>query len=245
MHFDSEPDARPRGRIHTHEAAVLQRVSGHYAVDLHPGDIYYPAIEPGSLLWTAYAIIAPLTNRVTVVLDRAEFSPARCYQTIAAERVNVFLASAESVRKLVRAGHGPAAELDLSALRLPACPEATLPPEAVTFCEEVFGRPLHASLFEPEFGAIVIAEFLALPVQPGSIGKPLPGVQAALARSRDRRLERVRQGQGELVLRLLPDGKLTGHDDGQVLPTHGEGRWFATGRQAWCDADGNFYLTPD
>ena len=114
------------------------------------------------------------------------------------------------------------------------------------FTAEVLGRPVHASLFEPSYAALVIANYVALEVQPGAIGKPVPGIEAAILRMRDGKSERVSEGEGELALKLRrhaapgADADETRHSLGE-----GAGYWFQTGRLASCDGEGNFWLSAE
>jgi acetyl-CoA synthetase len=150
----------------------------------------------------SYGIIAPLTNRATLVLDEAEFDVERWYEILERERVTVFYTAPTAIRRLMRAGRDLALRRDLSALRFLASVGEPLNAEAVVWSEELFGRPFHDNWWQTETGGIMIANFASMPVKPGSMGKSLPGVQAAVVRrGTGGAIELVDEGQGELALR--------------------------------------------
>ena len=79
-----------------------------------------------------------------------------------------------------------------------------LNPEAVEWGRMALGRPFHDNWWQTETGGIMIANFLAMDIKPGSMGKPLPGIEAAIVRrSANGSIEVINdpEEQGELALR--------------------------------------------
>ena len=83
---------------------------------------------------------------------------------------------------LMRAGAEPARGRDLSHLRFLASVGEALPPDAVLWGQEVLGRPFHDNWWQTETGGIAIANYAATEVRPGSMGRPLPGIDAGVVR---------------------------------------------------------------
>ncbi|CAM5294630.1 Acetyl-coenzyme A synthetase [Streptomyces griseoloalbus] len=78
---------------------------------------------------------------------------------------------------------------DLSALRFIASVGEPLNPEAVGAGRDVLGLPVHDNWWQTETGCIMIANFAACEIRPGSMGRPLPGVDATvLKRGEDGRV---------------------------------------------------------
>ena len=69
------------------EAVVAHAETGRLALDLRPGDIYWCTADPGWVTGMSYGIISPLCNRVTMVVDEAEFDLDRWYGILERERV--------------------------------------------------------------------------------------------------------------------------------------------------------------
>ena len=58
------PPAGPRARSTSTRPCVAHHITGQYALDLHPDDIFWCTADPGWVTGTSYGIIAPLTNGV-------------------------------------------------------------------------------------------------------------------------------------------------------------------------------------
>jgi len=233
LHFTSGTTGMPKGALHVHQAVVAHHVTGRLALDLHPGDIFWCTADPGWVTGISYGIIAPLCNGVTCLLDEADFDARRWYEVLARERVSVWYTAPTAIRMLMKAGPELAREHDLSALRFLASVGEPLNPEAVIWSHEVFGRPFHDNWWQTETGGIMIANLAATEVRPGSMGRPLPGIRAAIVRRTGTGAEEVTVPDtvGELALR-------------PGWPSMFRGYWGEPERYARCFA-GGFYLTGD
>jgi acetyl-CoA synthetase len=134
---------------------------------------------------------------------------------------------------LMRAGAGPAREHDLRALRFLASVGEPLNPEAVVWGREAFGLPFHDNWWQTETGGIMIANYAAMDIRPGSMGKPLPGIEAAIVRRRE--------GGGVDVIGADVEGELALRPG---WPSMFRGYWEDEERYRRCFVDG-FYLTGD
>jgi hypothetical protein len=76
--------------------------------------------------------------------------------------------------------HRPAPGFDTSSLRFLASVGEPLNPEAVTWGREAFGLPFHDNWWQTETGGILIANDRDMDIKPGSMGRPLPGIDAAV-----------------------------------------------------------------
>lgn len=180
LHFTSGTTGKPKGALHVHGAVVSHHVTGRLVLDLRPGDVYWCTADPGWVTGTSYGIIAPLSNGVTMVVDEAEFDARRWYQILAEQRVTVWYTAPTAIRMLMRAGVDLTREYDLSHLRFVASVGEPLNPEAVRWSIEAFGQPIHDNWWQTETGGIMIANYASMPVVPGSMGKPLPGVEVGI-----------------------------------------------------------------
>ena len=204
LHFTSGTTGKPKGAVHVHEAVVAHHITGRYALDLHPDDVFWCTADPGWVTGTSYGIVAPLTTGVTSIVDEAEFDAERWYRTLQDQRVSVWYTAPTAIRMLMKVGTPLARRYDTSALRFLASVGEPLHPEAVVWGREAFGHPFHDNWWQTETGGIMIANFASMDVRPGSMGKPLPGVEAAIVhRVGDDRVEVIEAPdvQGELALR--------------------------------------------
>jgi len=234
LHFTSGTTGTPKGAIHVHSAVVAHHITGKLALDLHEDDIFWCTADPGWVTGTSYGIIAPLTNGVTSIIDEADFDARRWYEILQRERVSVWYTAPTAIRTLMRAGIDLAREYDLTALRFLASVGEPLNPEAVVWGCEAFGLPFHDNWWQTETGGIMIANYAAMDVRPGSMGRPLPGIDAAIVEPRaDGSVIEITQPdvQGELALR-------------PGWPSMFRGYWNEPKRYQKCFA-GGYYLTGD
>ena len=195
---------------------------------------------------TSYGILSPLTNGVTSIVDEAEFDAERWYRVLEEERVSVWYTAPTAIRMLMKAGPELARARDLSRLRFVASVGEPLNPEAVVWGVEALGRPIHDNWWQTETGGIMIANLAAMPVRPGSMGRPLPGVTAAIVkRDAQGRVEELPEPgrEGELALRRGWPSMFRGYlgDEERYRSCFG-GDWYLTGDLARRDADGYFWF---
>ncbi|MEA5153468.1 acetate--CoA ligase [Raineyella sp.] len=246
LHFTSGTTGTPKGAVHVHDAAVTHWATGKYALDLHPDDIYWCTADPGWVTGTSYGIIAPLLHGVTSIVDAAEFDAERWYRILEEERVTVWYTAPTAVRMLMRAGPELAARHTFPSLRFVASVGEPLNPEAVWWGADVLGLPIHDNWWQTETGGIMIANTPAQDIKPGSMGRPLPGVDAAIVERLDDggvRLCEAADVEGELALRSGWPSMLRGYlDDEPRYRACFAGEWYLSGDLARRDADGYYWF---
>ncbi|HRD65510.1 MAG TPA: acetate--CoA ligase [Candidatus Competibacter sp.] len=245
LHFTSGTTGAPKGAIHVHDAVVAHRLTGRLALDLRPADIYWCTADPGWVTGVSYGIVAPLVNGATMVVDEAEFDARRWYAILEQERVNVWYTAPTAIRMLMKAGAEAARWHDLSALRFAASVGEPLNPEGVLWGRDVLSQPFHDTWWQTETGAIMIANYRSQAIRPGSMGQPLPGVEAAIIRRRpDGGIDRLSPGEeGELALRAGWPSMFRGYlnDEERYRRCFADG-WYLSGDLATQDTDGYFWF---
>ncbi len=252
LHFTSGTTGRPKGALHVHEAVVAHHATAAHALGLRRDDVFWCTADPGWVTGTSYGIIAPLTHGATVVSDAGEFSARRWYRILQEQRVTVWYTAPTALRMLMRAGAAVVEEYDLSALRHICSVGEPLNPEVVEWGMETYRRPVLDNWWQTETGAIMISNRPDLPVRPGSMGLPVPGV-AATVLARDERgrvlvddcevTELGPGGTGELALRPgWPSMFRTYLGEEERYERCFVGGWYLTGDLARKDADGYFWF---
>jgi acetyl-CoA synthetase len=244
IHFTSGTTGRPKGAVHVHGAVVYHAYSGRYALGLTPGVRYWCTADPGWVTGTSYGIISPLVNRVTMLVDEAEFDLDRWYGTIERQQVQVWYSAPTAIRMMMRAGSAAAEPYDFSSLTFLASVGEPLNPEAVVWSEKVFGQPFHDNWWQTETGGIMIANRPGMEVRPGSMGKPLPGIEAGIVAHTDEGLRELGTGEiGELALRPGWPSMMRAylHEQKRYEKCFLDG-WYLSGDLAMRDAEGYFWF---
>jgi acetyl-CoA synthetase len=252
LHFTSGTTGPPKAALHAHGAVVAHHATAALALDLHDDDVFWCTADPGWVTGTSYGIIAPLTHGATCVVDEGEFDAARWYALLERHRVTVWYTSPTALRMLMRAGDDLVKGFNVSALRFLATVGEPLGPDAVRWGERALNTPVHDTWWQTETGAIMIANDASAAVRPGSMGRPLPGVEAVVLRRGDDGRALVHDGavtlarpdeEGELALRPGWPAMFRGYlHDPDAYAACFAGGWYLTGDVARRDADGYFWF---
>ena len=253
IHFTSGTTGTPKGAVHVHGAVVAHHVTGAFALDLHESDVFWCTADPGWVTGTSYGLIAPLSHGATVIVDQGGFEIGRWLGNLREHAVTVWYTAPTAIRMLTRAedqfADGPA----LPALRFIASVGEPLHAEEVMWADRVLGLPIHDNWWQTETGGIMVANFAATEVRPGSMGRPLPGIEAAVVRhDEDEDVAVGADGQplpvpdgevGELALRVGWPSMFVGylHDDERYRRCF-LGDWYLSGDLVRRDADGWFWF---
>jgi acetyl-CoA synthetase len=257
LHFTSGTTGMPKGAVHVHQAVVAHYATAKFVLDLHPDDIFWCTADPGWVTGTSYGIVAPLVHGVTSIVDEADFDAERWYQVLQDQRVTVWYTAPTAVRMLMRAGAELAHRYDLRQLRYIASVGEPLNPDAVVWGQEVLGLPIHENWWQTETGGIMVANYPAMDIRPGSMGRPVPGVTAAIVRRLDSHgretpdeeetvgceVVETPNTQGELALKPGWPSMFRGylHDEGRYRKRFVSG-WYLSGDLARRDVEGYFWF---
>ena len=246
IHFTSGTTGKPKGAVHVHKAVIAHYITGKYALDFQPQDIFWCTADPGWVTGTSYGIIAPLAHGITSIVDEAEFDAERWYRIVEEQKVTVWYTAPTAVRMMMKAGTDTIRKYDLSSLRFISSVGEPLNPEAVVWGLDAFGLPIHDNWWQTETGGIMIANYRAMEIRPGSMGRPLPGIEAAIVHPhKDRTVEVVTEAgvQGELALRPGWPSMFRGylHEEERYRKCFAGG-WYLTGDIARKDADGYYWF---
>ena len=245
LHFTSGTTGTPKGALHVHGAVAMHYVTGLYALDLHPDDIFWCTADPGWVTGTSYGVISPLLHGVTSIVDEAEFDGNRWYQILQSQGVTVWYTAPTAVRMLIKAGSELAEQYHFPRLRFVASVGEPLNAEAVIWGKRVLGLPIHDNWWQTETGGIMIANTPAFDIKPGSMGRPLPGIDAYVVRHDDGDVSVIDEPdvEGELALGLGWPSMFRGylHEDERYRNCFTNGMYL-TGDLVKRDADGYFWF---
>jgi len=246
LHFTSGTTGTPKGALHVHGAVVAHHITGKLALDFHESDIFWCTADPGWVTGTSYGIIAPLTNGITSIVDEGDFDADRWYGILQSQKVTIWYSAPTAIRMLMKVGSSVVRNYDLRSLRFLSSVGEPLNPEAVVWSNETFGIPFHDNWWQTETGGIMIANFASMDIRPGSMGKPLPGIDAAIVKTKEGgSVEEILEPdvQGELALRPgWPSMFRAYWEEPERYKKCFSGGFYLTGDLARKDPDGYFWF---
>ncbi|CAN5652706.1 AMP-binding protein [soil metagenome] len=239
LYFTSGTTSRPKLVQHTQASYPVGHLSTLYWLGIGPGDVHLNISSPG---WAKHAwssFFAPWNAESTIlVYNYARFEAAPLLERLRSERVSSFCAPPTVWRMLINAdlGDRPAALRELIGAGEP------LNPEVIGQVERRWGLTIRDGFGQTETTA-QIGNAPGLPVKPGSMGKPLPGVPSVLLDPLTGSIVAA-EGEGEICLDLsaAPVSLMTGYlGDEERNEEAMAGGFYHTGDVASRDADG--YIT--
>ena len=180
LHYTSGTTGKPKGALHVHSSIIAQAITAEWVLDLRPDDIYWCTADPGWVTGTSYGIIGAWANGITQVVLDSGFSASKWYAFIEKYKVTVWYSAPTAIRLLMKEGLEPVRRHNLSSLRHLVSVGEPLNAEAVIWSEKAYGLPFYDSFWQTETGSIVISNYPGMKIKPGSMGKPFPGITAAV-----------------------------------------------------------------
>jgi acetyl-CoA synthetase len=243
LHYTSGTTGQPKGAQHVHNSIVAQYLTTKWVLDLQPDDIYWCNADPGWVTGTSYGIIGPWSNGITQVVLDSGFNTERWYAFMQKHRVTVWYSAPTAIRLLMRDGTEVVRRYDLSSLRHLASVGEPLNAEAVIWSKEAFGLPFHDTFWQTETGCIVVTNFPGMPIKPGSMGKPFPGIAATVVNPTTFEPVERPGSVGLIALRPPWPSLIRGYYNNPTgYASKFKNGWYITGDRASIDADGYFWF---
>lgn len=242
MLYTSGTTGHPKGIMHAHAGLVQHVESAKLCLDLQPEDMYWCTADPGWVTGIVYGILAPLAIGVTIFVHNGKFEPQMWYSLLEKYRITVWYTAPTAIRMLMAKGNDLLAKFDLSDLRYLASVGEPLNPEPLLWSQKVFnGKYFHDTWWQTETGSIMIANTPDLPLRPGSMGKPLPWLEAGIV---DDSGNSVPDGEeGNLAITPpWPSIMRTVWQNQEKYDSYFVNGWYISGDRAKKDADGYYWF---
>ncbi|MED1664224.1 acetate--CoA ligase [Brevibacillus laterosporus] len=194
LHYTSGSTGKPKGVLHVHNAMIQHFQTGKWVLDLKDDDVYWCTADPGWVTGTSYGIFSPWLNGVTNVVRGGRFTPDDWYRTLEKNKITVWYSAPTAFRMLMGAGEESVQKYDLSSLRHVLSVGEPLNPEVVYWGIKVFEKRIHDNWWMTETGGQLISNYRSMPIKPGSMGKPIPGVYATILDNQGNELPPNRMG---------------------------------------------------
>lgn len=241
MLYTSGTTGKPKGVVHAHKAIIYEYLTAKWVLDIQEDDVYWCTADPGWVTGIAYEILGSWANGASTIVYSGRFSPEKWYQIIQDYRVNIWYTAPTAIRMLAAQGLEVVKKYDLSSLRYLASVGEPLNPEPIYWGLKAFHLPFHDNYWQTETGGIVIANYPCLPIKPGSMGKPFPGIKARIVNDNG---EELKENQiGNLALEpSWPSLMKEIWRRPQKYQSYFLKKYYITGDLAYYDKDGYFWF---
>jgi acetyl-CoA synthetase len=194
LHYTSGSTGKPKGVLHVHNAMIQQYQTARWVLDLKEDDVYWCTADPGWVTGTSYGIFGPWLTGTSNLIVGGRFNPETWYKKLEEYGVSVWYSAPTAFRMLMGAGDEVVKKFDLSNLRHIVSVGEPLNPEVVRWGKKVFDLRIHDTWWMTETGALLICNYPCMEMKPGSMGKPIPGVVAAIVDDQGNELPPNRMG---------------------------------------------------
>jgi acetyl-CoA synthetase len=241
MIFTSGSTRPPKGIVHCHGDMTGIYTTALWALDLKADTILWADADPAWVTGTVYGAYAPWLHGITSLVAGDGFSPANWYLMLEKHNVTVWYTTPRVLAGLLEAGDDLPRRYDLSNLLHIVTVGAPLVPDIIYWCRRHFTVTPHDTWWMTETGVICIANTPGCDLKPGSMGRPLPGMDAAILDENGTALPPM--SIGEIALRPGWPGMMTGifNEPDRYSSCFSDDGWFMTGDIALCDEEGFFY----
>jgi len=242
LHYTSGSTGKPKGVFHVHNAMIQHYHTGRIVLDLREDDVYWCTADPGWVTGTSYGIFAPWLHGVTNVVRGGRFSPQDWYSTIEKYKITVWYSAPTAFRMLMGAGDDTVKGFDLSSLRHVLSVGEPLNPEVVRWGNRVYGHRIHDTWWMTETGGQLICNYPSMEIKPGSMGRPVPGIEAAIIDDQGNELPPFRMGN--LAIKTPWPSmmrKIWNNPTKYAEYFHIPG-WYVSGDSAYMDDEGYFWF---
>ncbi|MFF2093558.1 acetate--CoA ligase [Paenibacillus sp. NPDC058174] len=242
LHYTSGSTGKPKGVFHVQNAMIQHYYTGKIVLDLKEDDIYWCTADPGWVTGTSYGIFSPWLNGATNVIRGGRFSPADWYSTIQKYGVTVWYSAPTAFRMLMGAGDDTVKQYDLSSLRHVLSVGEPLNPEVVRWGMKVYNQRIHDTWWMTETGGQLICNYPSMDIKPGSMGKPLPGVKAAIIDDQGNVLPPYRMGNLAIRTPWPSMMRKVWNNPSKYEEYFRLEGWYVSGDSAYTDEDGYFWF---
>lgn len=231
----------PKGIVHSHMDMVGHIATAKQALDIKTDTTVWVDANPAWVTGTVYGAFAPWLCGATVVHQGDRFVASTWYRTVERHGIEVWYTTPWTIRGLMEAGDDLPGRYDLSKLRLIATVGDTLTPEIFHWTCDNLKRTPHDTWWMTETGMICLAHSPTIEPRPGSLGKPVPGIEAAALDENG--VPVPDDTLGELALRPGWPAMMTGiwRDAPRFQEYFRFKDWFLTGDMVTRDQDGYYY----
>ena len=243
IYFTSGTVAYPKMVLHTHASyGIGHDVTARFWLDLKPTDLHWTVSDTGwaKAAWGKLFGQWRVGSAIFLWDMRGKPDFEQMLRLVSEQGVTTFCAPPTAFRSLILLD---LKKFDWSRLRHCVSAGEPLNPEVIKVWKEATGLTVYDGYGQTET-VNVVANYRAVPVRPGSMGKPTPGFDVRVVDDNGQPCEYG--GEGHIAIRTRPDRPIglfrEYWRDSEATANAFRGDWYYTGDRAVMDEDGYFWF---
>ncbi|MFA6129436.1 MAG: AMP-binding protein [Candidatus Omnitrophota bacterium] len=180
LHYTSGSTGKPKGVLHVHGGIITINQTTKEILGLKENDKYWCTADQGWVTGTSYGMIGPWSLGITQIHFSGQYSPGIWFTILEKEKINVWYTAPTALRMLMKEDSALFKKFNLKELRHICSVGEPLNPEVINWSRKILAKETYDTWFMTETGAIMIANRLGIDVKPGSMGKPIEGMEVAI-----------------------------------------------------------------
>ncbi|MDD2714807.1 MAG: AMP-binding protein [Candidatus Wallbacteria bacterium] len=242
MHYTSGSTGKPKGVIHVHKSILSQHFTTKSILQLEPDDIFWCTADQGWVTGTSYGIIGPWSCGITQIHYGGAYSPEIWMKIIEQFKVSVWYTAPTALRMLKREPDDLFYGFNFSELRSIFSVGEPLNPEVFLWGKRVFKKDIYDTWFQTETGSIMVSNRPGLIAKPGSMGKPVEGIDARVLS--DEGVECLIGSKGNLCMKPGWSSMFAGYNKAdEVYQNKFKNGFYFSGDLAHIDEEGYFWFS--
>ena len=178
--YTSGHEGTPIGLIHPHDSMRGYLATSRWVLDLKDTDVLWTNARPGWLMSIVYSAFAPWLCGVTSFISRRMKTAEQIYKNIEENNITILYTVPRVYRLLKEAGKETANSFHILSLRHLLSALEPLYSDVIYSVMNILGLPIYDTWWTAETGMITIANFRCMPIKPGYLGKPVPGIKISI-----------------------------------------------------------------
>ena len=241
LHYTSGSTGKPKGVLHQHNSILHQNKTTIEILGLKGNDIFWCTADQGWVTGTSYGIIGPWSLGITQVHYGGGYDAEAWFELLDKEEITVWYTAPTALRMLLREEPGIFENYDLSKLRHISSVGEPLNPEVIHWAKRTLGKEIFDTWWQTETGGIMIANRRGVEIRPGSMGKPVTGIEPGILSDDGAQLP---VGvQGNLCIKAGWSSMfITYLNKDEAYRSRFRDGWYYTGDTAYRDAEGYYWF---